>query len=185
MHSTVAFTVVAQVVDAAAVVGAPAPVKALGSFLATTTFGGAVLYRYGPRVDDAVDASTASPLVSALYGVAAYVLAAFTASYLFSQLPRLGLGGAVTGVVGVAVLGLAGLSLGGAGFAVTGAWLAGIAGSDDPWPGLVAIGGVGAAAWLLLPALAALGACLAIGAVGVGGPTREWIHAGSDPREAS
>jgi len=185
VHSTVAAPVVAQVVDAAAVVGAPAPVKALASFLATTTFGGAVLYRYGPRVDDAVEASAASPLVSALYGLAAYVLAAFAASYLFSQLPRLGLGGTATGVVGVAVLALVGLSLGGAGFAVAGAWLAGVAGGNDPWPGLLAVGGVGAAAWLVLPGLAAPAAWLAIAAVGVGGPTREWIHAGSAPRETA
>jgi hypothetical protein len=162
-------------VDPSTIAGTPRPVLASASLLLTVLFGGGALYRYGGRIDGAADASMASPLVSVVYGVMAYGLVGFLTAYAFDQLLRLG-GGSVVATVLTTVFALAVFSLSGLGFAVVGVWVARSVGGRDPWLGLIGVGVVGALAWLLLPFLFGLLVTLAIAAVGVGGPTRQWVH---------
>lgn len=170
-------TVALQALDPGVVVDAPAPVRAVGSFLLTVLFGGAVIYRHGGRIEEAVDASMARPLLSVVYGLIAYGLVGFFGVYAYSQLARIGVGTTALSLVAVVVLGGLLFSLGGLGFVVVGAWLTELLGIGDPWAGLVGVGLVSAAAWLLLPAAAGLVVWLGIAAVGIGGPTRQWMHA--------
>ncbi len=173
-----------QAFEPVAGVGSSPPTRAMIAFLASTLAGGAVLYQYGNRVDDAVEASTSNPPVSVLYGVMAYGLVAFFGAYGFSQFARLGV--AAAAVVTISGLVLAGilLSLGGVGYAVLGSWLADAAGFQDPFMGLVAVGLVGAVAVLALPPLPGVAAWFVIAAVGLGGPVRKWVHRDTAKRQA-
>ncbi|MFC6838050.1 hypothetical protein [Halomarina ordinaria] len=165
-----------QAVDLPSALATPGPTRAVAAFLSTLVFGGAVLYRYGGRLDEAVDATAANPLVSALYGLAAYGLAVFLVGYAYSQLARLGVvSPAVATLVG-SVLAVLLLSLAGLGFVVAGTWLTTAVGGRDPWLGLVGVGAVGALVWLVFPFGLALVVWFGIAGVGVGGPTRRWIH---------
>lgn len=155
----------------------PREVQALGAFLLTVLFGGLAVYRYGGRIDDAVDASMSRPVSAVGYGLIAYGLVAFVVVYVFTQLASFGLGTTVVGVLGAVTLLVFLVSLGGLGFVVVGTWLSRALGARDPWVGLVGVALVGAGAWLLLPFLLGLAVWLAMAAVGIGGPAREWIHA--------
>lgn len=173
------------VFDPSALLEAPASVRAAVGFLLTVVFGGAVIYRYGGRLDAAVDASTKNPLVSVVYGLIAYGLVGFFVAYGYTQLARLGVGTTALTVLAVVVLGLFLLSLGGLGFVVVGVWFTETFGFRDVWIGLVGVGLVAAVALFVLPVALGLLVWLAIAAVGVGGPTRRWIHAGgvdAEPR---
>ncbi|MGQ4555545.1 hypothetical protein [Halobellus sp. GM3] len=171
-----------QTVDPSAVLDLPAPIKALGAFLASTVFGGAVIYRYGGRLPAAVDASTASLPLSAVYGMLAYGLVSFLIAYGYTQLFRLGVGAPALTVLGAAVLGGGLLALAGVGYVVVGAWLAELTGFGDPWVGLLGVGLVGAIAVLVLPLVAGVAVWFGIAAVGIGGPVRRWIHADAAER---
>lgn len=165
-----------QALDPSVVVDAPVTVQAAVSFLLTVLFGGAVIYRYGRRIDGGVDAWMASPHVSVLYGLMAYGIVVFLVAYAYNQLSRFGVGTTVLTVLGAVLLGIVLLSLGGLGFVVVGTWVTKTAGVRDPWLGLVGVGAVSAVAWLLLPF--ALGALVwfGIAALGIGGPARQWVH---------
>ncbi|MFC4360566.1 hypothetical protein ACFO0N_21685 [Halobium salinum] len=166
-----------QAVAPTAVADIPPAVRAAAAFFLTVLFGGAVIYRYGGRVDEYVEASTSNPLVSVLYGLMAYGMVVFFVGYAYSQLATLLAGTAILATAVTAAFGVLVLSLGGLGFVVVGTWVAGVAGVRDPWLGLVGVGGASALVWYLLPFAVAGLVWLAIAAVGVGGPTRRWIHA--------
>lgn len=173
-----------QAFEPVARLGSSPPTRAMAAFLASTLVGGFVVYRYGGRVDDAVEASTANPLVSAVYGVMAYGLVAFFGAYAFSQLSRVGVGAtAVATVSGLALIGIL-LSLGGVGYAVLGTWLADAAGFRDPFLGVAAAGLVGAVAVLALPTLPGTVAWFVVAAVGLGGPAKRWVHEDNAKRQA-
>jgi hypothetical protein len=155
----------------------PREVQALAAFLLTVLFGGVAVYRYGGRIDDAVEASMSRPVAAVGYGLIAYGLVAFVVVYAFTQMAAIGVEAAVVGVLGAATLLLFLVSLGGLGFVVVGTWLSRAVGARDPWIGLVGVGLVGAIAWLLLPFVFGLAVWLAMAAVGIGGPARKWIHA--------
>jgi hypothetical protein len=162
-----------------AVLDAHGPVLAAVSSITTVICGGAIIYRYGGRLDDAVSASMQRPLVSALYGLMAYGIVVLLVGYAYSQLIRLAV--AETALTVSVTLVAAGLvfSLGGLGFVVVGAWLADLVGATDPWIGLVGLGTVSALVWLLLPVSFGIVVWVAIASVGIGGQTRLWFHAGS------
>lgn len=162
---------------------APPAVRATAAFLLSTLFGGLVLYRYGNRLPAAVEVSMANPLVSLVYGFAAYGLLVFIAGYAYSQIARVGVAGRTVSLVGGAVIGVALFALGGVGFAVVGGWVADTAGLRDAWFGLVATGLFAAAAVFVFPfALGSL-AWFAVAAVGLGGPVKRWIHADTADRK--
>lgn len=166
-------------IDVTAVVGASGAARAVGSLLSTVVFGGAVLYRYGGRLDGAVEASMRNPLLSVVYGSVAYGGVVFAFSYLYNQLGRIGVAAGSVSLVAVPLFFLLILVLGGVGFAVVGVWVTEALGTRDPWIGLVGVGGVSAAAWLLLPFAFGAGVWVAVAATGIGGPTRMWLHADS------
>jgi len=171
---------VVQTVDPSVVIDAPGPARGIVSFVLTILFGGFVLYRYGSRVDDALAASTAKPLMSIIYGFAGFGLTLFMSGFLLTQL--ITVAGARTLVVagGLAIGGAVVCTLGGAGFVVVGVWLARTLGAQDPWIGLVAVGAGTALAWAVLPWMAAAVVWIATAAAGIGGPTRLWIHQDSE-----
>lgn len=165
-----------QAVDPAAVAETSGALRAAVAFPATVLLGGVAVYRYRARIDDAAGASMANPALSAVYGALAFGALVFGAAFALSELSRFGmLGPAVSAALGVGLV-VAVVALGSFGFGVVGAGLADALGSRDPMVGLVGAAGASAVAWLLLPfALGAL-AWVAIAAVGVGGPAREWVH---------
>lgn len=158
------------------IVDSPGPVRAVVVFLLTLVFAGAVMYRYGSRMENAVDASMSNPLVSLAYGLMAYGVIVFFTAYLSSQLASVGVSGRFIVTGAVVVLGVVVFSLSGLGFVVVSTWITRDTGVRDPWYGLVGVVGVSAIAWLLLPFLLALFVWVGIAAVGVGGPARQWLH---------
>lgn len=155
------------------------PALAAVSFGLTVVFGGAAIYRYGGRLDELVAASMRRPLVSVVYGAAAYSIVVLLVGYAYSQLLRLAVGGTVLTALVVAVAAAVIFSLGGLGFVVVGAWVAEFVGVTDPWIGLVALGAVSALVWVVLPVSIGAVVWIGIASVGIGGPARLWLHEGS------
>lgn len=166
-----------QALDPSVFLDAPAPLRAVAVFLLTVVFGGVVIYRYGGRLDAAVEASMAHPLSSVIYGVIAYGLVGFFFVYGYTQLLRVGAGNTLLTGVAAAVLVAFLFSLGGLGFVVVGTWVTDLLGARNPWTGLVGVGLASALAMLVLPGVVGLLLWFVIAAVGTGGPTRRWMHA--------
>jgi hypothetical protein len=166
-----------QAFDPTVVVDAPAPVRAAVAVVLTVAVGGGVIYRYGGRIDLAVDASMARPLLSVVYGLIAFGLVTFFIVYAYSQVVRVGVGTTIVTLVAGVVLGGVLLGLASLGFVVVGAWLAASLGMGDVWAGLVGMALVGGLVLLVLPPGVGLLVWLVIAAVGVGGPARRWVHA--------
>lgn len=152
-------------------------VRVAGSFVLVLLFGGVLVSLAEEEVDHAVDISMASPLKSTAYGVVAQVVVVFFGFYAVSQLARIG-GQAVdiaTVTVGVLLLSLAGF-----GFTVVGTWLTDLAGERRPWYGAVVGAAVSGAVWLIPSFAVAAIVWVLVAAVGIGGPTGEWLHAAED-----
>ena len=168
-----------QAIDPSTIADAP-PTRAIGAFVFVALFGGLLLWRFDGFVDRAVDTSMERPAVSTAYGVAAHVCVLFFGVYFFGQVSRLSANGLVVAgagaAVAVAVVGLAGLGL-----TVVGARLTELVGERRPWYGLVVGAALGAGAWLLPAVAAGLVVWILLVSVGIGGPTREWIHASRAP----
>ena len=163
-------------------VDAPASVRAVVSFVLVLAFGGVLLLRYEEFVDRSIDASRDRLLVSVVYGAVAYGLVGFVSLYGYTQLVRLGVGGAVLSVVSLAAGIGAVFALAGLGFLVVGTLVTELNGPRQPWTGLVVGAAASAVAWLVLPTLAGVVAWFLVTAVGIGGATRKWVHATRDER---
>jgi predicted membrane channel-forming protein YqfA (hemolysin III family) len=150
--------------------------RAVAAFLLVVPAGLAVLGRYGGVVDRSVEASLESPFVSVVYGFLAHIVLFFVAGVLSTQLANTGLDPTVLQAGSSATLGVIFLALAGLGFAVLGTWLVDLRGEGQRWHGFVAVAAVGAGVWLL-PSVAGLVLWMLLVSVGVGGPTRRWIHA--------
>ncbi|EMA47912.1 hypothetical protein [Halococcus saccharolyticus] len=168
-----------QAIDPTTVVDAP-PARAIGAFVFVMLFGGVLLWRFDGFVDQSVDSSMERLTVSTVYGVTAHACVLFFGVYFFGQVTRLSANRLVVAgagaAVAVAVVGLAGLGL-----TVVGARLTELVGERRPWYGLVVGAVLGASAWLLPAAAASLVVWVLLVSVGIGGPTREWIHASRAP----
>jgi hypothetical protein len=162
--------------DLSVVLGTPW-LRAVGAFLLVLPFGGVVLARYDGLLKRSVDASMDSPLVSLIYGVGAHLAIFFAAMVFSTQLESAGVSQAVVSVGGAAVLGVVMLALAGLGFAVVGAILTDLRGERRPQPGLVVAAAAGVAGLLLLPLLGGLAVWVLVVSIGIGGPTRRWVHA--------
>lgn len=165
-----------QAVDPATLLDAPASVRAAVVFLLTVLFGGGVIYRYGSRLNWAVDASAENPLSSTLYGIMAFGVVTFMSGYGLSQFLRIGFATTAMFFVTIAIFAVIILSLSGLGFVIVGCWLTQLVGARDPWLGLVGVGAAGAVVWLLLPVVVGGAVWFIITAVGIGGPARLWLH---------
>lgn len=150
--------------------------RASVAFLLVVAVGTALLTRYEGLVDRFRDASMGNPGVSLVYGVMAHILVGFLGGVLWLQVAGVGLGPGVVVVGGAVVFGTVFLFLAGLGFAVVGTWLIDLSGSDRQWHGLVAVSALGAVGWLL-PVVAGLAVWTLFVSVGIGGATREWVHA--------
>lgn len=155
---------------------APGPTRAVVSFLLTVLAGGWVVYVYGDRLRTAARGSLSRPLSSVLYGFVAVFVVGFVVTYGSTVLSAAGVAPSVVAVLGAVVVVGVLLVLGGLGFAVVGVWIAWTLGLRDPLFGVVVVGVVSAAAWAV--PWVAVGAVVwaAIVVVGVGGPTRAWVH---------
>jgi|AntDeeMetagen134_2_1112570.scaffolds.fasta_scaffold00073_10 hypothetical protein len=168
-----------QVVDPSVIVDAP-PARAIGAFVFVVLFGGLLLYRFDGVVDRAVDTSMERPAVSTAYGVTAHTCVLVFGVYFFGQVTRLSANGLVAAGAGAAVA-IAVVSLAGLGLTVVGARLTELVGERRPWYGLVVGAALGASTWLLPTVVAGLVVWTLLVSVGIGGPTREWIHASRTP----
>lgn len=169
-----------QVVEPAAVAGVAGPVRGVVAFGLVLLVGAGLRWRHAPFVDRAIDASMSRPVVSLGYGLAAHAVIAFASVYLTAQLARAGGLGPTALDVGAVIGGAALLAVAGLGFTVLGSVLAGLGGREsDRWGAVVgaAVAGVVAA---LDPVLGGL-AWFVVVSTGIGGPTREWLHASAGP----
>lgn len=166
----------AQSVDPIAAFRSSAPVRVVVAFLLVLLVGGLLLSRDEAFVDRAVDASMANPLVSVVYGVFAQGGIVFLGGYVWSQIARIGSAGALAGRVGAAFVFLFSLALAGLGLTVVGAGITEAAGDRQLWPGLAIGATIGAAAWLAPTLASGLVVWVLLVGLGVGGPTRNWIH---------
>lgn len=166
----------AQALDPTLVTELSAVARAVVSFGLVLAFGAVVLVRYPKMVDAAVSVSMERPGISLLYGIIAYALVVVVGAIGVLQAQQLGvLSGAIL-LVAAAIIATGVLLLAGLGYAVVGAWLTGLYGAQNPWSGLVFAAGLSALGWALLPSIAGALVWVAIGALGIGGPVREWIH---------
>lgn len=145
-------------------------------FVLAVVAGTAVRYRYADVVDRSVRPSMDSPLVSVIYGFGAHLLIAFAAGVISTQLAAAGVDRTSLRLGSSAAVGLIGLIFAGLGFAVVGSWLTELQGERRPVRGVAVVAALLAIAALLLPPLAAL-LWVLVASVGMGGPTRRWIHA--------
>lgn len=166
----------AQSVDLSIVTGLSASARAAVSFTFVLAFGAAVLYRFGEFVDHSIDSSMEQPFVSFIYGVLAYVFVGFISAYTVSQVVQIGIAVTILTVVSLVFMGGIMLTLAGLGYTVIGARITEMQGERRPWLGLVIGATVSGLWWLFLPFLHGLLAWIVVAAVGVGGPTRSWLH---------
>lgn len=150
--------------------------RAAAAFLLVCSFGAVALTRYGGVVERARDASADSPLRSMLYGLFAHVIIVFASGVFAMQVASRGVDGRLLSVGAVLVVGTVLLALAGLGFAAVGTALVELRGEGQRWHGFVVTAAVGAAGWLL-PLIAGLALWVLLVSAGIGGATREWVHA--------
>lgn len=172
----------AQPVDPTIVTEAEGHWLALASFGLVTLMGALFLFRAGARVDRAVDATFAQPIVAIVYGGMAFAMVVFTSLYATYLLSQVGLVDTRFAYLVVVILVGGASALAGFGYAVVGTLLTDIQGARRPWQGLLLGATISALGWLALPFLWALLAWLGVAAIGIGGSTREWVH--RDPTAA-
>jgi len=172
--------VASQPLDPTAVADVSTPIRAVGSFLLVLLFGGSLLTFSEGFVDRSVDASMESPLRSIAYGALAQIGLVLVGTYAVGQLAGLGSGNPIVGLVAFWVLALAWLALAGFGFTVVGAGLTEAAGTRQLWSGLAIGAAIAAFVWMLPTVLLGALASVVVVSIGIGGPTKRWLHASMD-----
>lgn len=162
--------------DPSVVVDVPGPVRAAASFLLVLAFGTALLRRRGPAVERAVDRTVEGSPVAVIYGVMAFVLVGFAGGYIISQAARVGVSGSFLPWLVVVGVGAGVTVLAAFGYTVIGTWLTEVEGARRPWPGVVVGAALSSLPWLVLTPLTAVLLWMAVAAVGIGTPTRIWVH---------
>ncbi|MFB6101714.1 MAG: hypothetical protein ABEJ73_04040 [Haloplanus sp.] len=138
--------------------------------------GGILLTWFEGLLDRSVDAAVERPVLTIPYGAVAFGGVGFLGAFGYSQLIRVvGSGGAAT-VVGALVV-LVWLALAGFGFAVVGTAATAVWGARDPAAGVVVGAAISGGVWLAPTVGVGLALWATVGAIGVGGPARRWIHA--------
>lgn len=153
------------------------PVRAVMAFGLVIVVGGGLLFRYTSFVDRSIDASMNQPLNSFVYGIMAFGLVVFLGLLIVVQGSQFGVAVEAITAGGYVFAGSLLILLASLGYVVLGAKLTDFLGPRQPWNGVVFGAAIGAAAWLVLPALFAAAIWLLGASVGVGGPMREWLHA--------
>jgi hypothetical protein len=153
-----------------------ASVRSVLSFAVVLLAGVAFLRWRGPMVDRAVDRTVEGSPVAVVYGVVAFVLVVVIAAYGLTQVARLGASGTVLRTVGELVGGAALVALSAFGYLVLGVYLTEVEGARRPLLGALVGAVLSALPWLVLSTLPALAAWALLSAVGLGSPTRHYIH---------
>lgn len=166
----------AQPVDTSVFVDGPGVVRAVASFVAVGVAGAAFLLREEAFVDRAVDDTMERPMIAVVYGLIAFVLALFLALFVTNLVASFGVAGTPISYVASVVLIGGVVIVGGLGYLVVGTLLTDVLARRQPWQGLLAGATLSALGWLALPTLPGLGAWVLVAAIGVGGPTRTWLH---------
>lgn len=155
---------------------ASGPALAVASFALALAFGAGLLTWRPETVDRAADRAVEGSPLAVGYGLVAFAVVAVVGGYGLSQAARAGLGGATVRWLGVLVVGTALAALGSFGHLVVGTYLTELEGPRRPWVGAVVGAVASAVPWLALPTLPALAVWTLVAAVGLGGPTRHYIH---------
>jgi len=166
-----------QSVDSTVLESVSGPVRAVLAFGLVIVVGSGLLFRYTSFVDRSIDASMDQPLSSLLYGIIAFGIVVFLGLLIVIQGTQFGVAVGIISTVGYGVAGALVVLLASLGYVVLGAKLTDFLGPRQPWNGVVFGAAIGAAAWLVLPPLLAAAVWLLGAAVGIGGPTRRWLHA--------
>lgn len=167
---------VLQTVDPAVLVEAGSTVRGSLAFLLVLVVGGALRWRFEPFLERSIDSSSAKPLLSLVYGVAAHAVFVFAGIYLASQLAQVQVSGWNAGSIGI-LFGV--LLMGGAaslGFTVVGATIVKHAWAPVRGAGVV-VGALVAGGVAVIDPLFALALWLVLVSIGIGGPIRTWLHA--------
>ena len=180
---TVPAVTAAQPVDPTVLADASMPIRVVGAFVLVFVSGAALLSRSAGFVDRSVDALLGAPLRAAAYGAMAQVGVLLLGFYALSQLTGLGSIGPVLGTVGSWGLVLTFVVFAGLGFTVVGTAVTDAVGDRQDWSGLAIGATVAASVWVLPTLLASALVWTVVVAIGIGGPTRRWLHAskGGDP----
>lgn len=169
-------TVRAQSLGPSSLVDVPGPVRAIGSVVAVALLGAVLVSRYGGFVDRAVEDTMDRPAIAIVYGLLAYAFVMFLTFYALDILSRIGAVGSPVAVVALIIPVGGALILSSVGYVVVGAVVLDLYGDRNPWNGLALGAGLSGVGWLVLPFLGGLAVWLLVAAVGVGGPTRTWVH---------
>ena len=169
-------TAAAQPLDPSAVT-ASAPVRVGGSFVLVLLFGGTILHLRRGLVDHSVDSLLDRPAVSGPYGLVAYGLVGLLGVLAVNLVGQAGVSDTPATYIPAAILAGGVLGLGALGFAVVGTLLTGVYGRRRPWWGVLVGAVISAVPWVVLPLLPGTLAWILIPAFGIGGSTREWVHA--------
>jgi hypothetical protein len=165
-----------QVGDPSALFGLSGPVLSALSFVSVLAVGVVLLRWRGPLVDRAVDRVVDGSPVAVVYGFMAFGLVAFAAGYLTTQVPTFAPAPGPVRTAGSLLSAVALVALAGFGYLVLGTYLTQLEGGRRPWPGVVVGAALSAVPWTVLPTLPALAVWVAVSAVGLGSPTRHWVH---------
>lgn len=152
------------------------PVRIAGSFVLVLLFGGTLVYLYDEFVERSVETSLEQPLTSVVYGIAAQGGVLFLGGYALSQLAQVGGTEPIVDIVFVAI-GVVTLTLAGLGFTVVGTHITDVASQGNVWHGLAVGAGLSAIAWATPSFVAGVAIWVGLVAVGIGGPTKNWMHA--------
>lgn len=155
---------------------APGPTAAAVSFALVMSAGVALLTWRAPVVDRAVDRTADASPLTPLYGLAAFGLVVVVGALLVSQAATVGLGGPALRLGGTVLVAAAVVCLAAFGYLVVGTSITGLWGPRQPWVGAVVGAVLSAVPVLVLPRLPGLAAWLLVAALGLGAPTRHYVH---------
>ena len=166
----------AQIGDLSVLFGLSGEVYAGLSFLAVLLSGVLLLVARGGFVDRAVNRVVEGSPVAVLYGVLPFFFVAFAGGYALNQFARAGVAGPLLAQGWSLLVVLVAIGFTGLGYLVVGTYLTEIEGERRPWHGAVVGAVLSALPWLLLPTVPAVLLWALGAAVGLGAPTRRWVH---------
>lgn len=168
-----------QLSDPTSLLELPGLVRGSIAFAVVLVLGAVLLWRYEGVVDRSLDQSTARPLRSLGYGVAAHATLVFAGAYLTSQFAQLQVSGQSLAPLGIG-LGVLMLAVAAAlGFTVVGMAVVEIGLERPRWQAVLAGAALAGVAGALTPLVGGLIWIVAV-STGIGGPVRAWVRASED-----